>query len=52
MAIYDIDGNEVLSGGSSSVAIEGTSFLSHGSDVTGNTYNGLSTEFVTSICFG
>lgn len=48
MAIYDIKGNELSSGGGSvSVAIEGTSFLSHGSDVTGKTYSGLSAEYVT-----
>lgn len=48
MAIYDIDGN-IISSGSDSVAIGGTSFLSHGSDVTGNTYSGLSTEYVAMV---
>lgn len=50
MAIYDIYGNAVSSGeSSSSVAIDGTSFLSHGKDVSGNTYSGLSNEFVDLI---
>lgn len=49
MAIYDIYGNVVSSGGSSSVAVEGTSFLSHGVDITGKTYGGLSTEYVAMV---
>ena len=47
MAIYDGNGNIVSSGGSASVAIEGTSFLSQGGDVTGKTYSGLTAEYVS-----
>lgn len=47
MAIYDIYGNVVSSGGgSASVTIKGTSFLSHGNDVTSKTYSGLSAEYI------
>ena len=49
MSIYDINGNVVSSNGSTSVAIEGTSFLSHGNDVTGNTYSGLSAEYIAKV---
>lgn len=49
MAVYDINGNAVSSGGGASVTVEGTSFLSHGSDVTGKTYNGLSADYVSMV---